>query len=171
MERRRPLRCHVFLSRPFVRTTQPVDSALDASCFQEFTGRATEPQISPMLTHPTPVFHFLPFSPVFMGLDCSGSDIVDSYPVLTQKFMKNTERKYSLTFFNNVKENNICKVQDPILAWFRILFYFMQCVSVFSVSSTLSLCQFPPQRQIVYLECRGAYVKTSDALIIRFSLC
>lgn len=115
-----------------------------------------------------PCFPFSPIFPsVYMGLDCSGSDIVDSSPVLMQKLMKNTERKHILTFLNNVKdkEKNICQVQDPTSAWFRILFYFMQYMCVFSVSSTLSLCQIPPQRQIVYLECCGAYVQTHSLFV------
>lgn len=63
-----------------------------------------------------PCFPFSPIFPsVYMGLDYSGSDIVDSSPVLMQKLMKNTERKHILTLLT------MSKIKKRIFVQFRIL--------------------------------------------------
>lgn len=118
-----------------------------------------------------PCFPFSPIFPsVYMGLDCSGSDIVDSSAILMEKLMKNTENKRILTCLTMSKIKYIRKEylssSGSYLSLIQnILLLYVVCVCVFSVSSTLSLCQIAPQRQIVYLECCGAYVQTHSLFV------
>lgn len=105
-----------------------------------------------------------PFSPIFlnvyMGLECSGSDIVDSSPVLMQKLRS----KHILSFLTMSKIKEYLSSSGSYLSLVQntLLLY---VVCVFSLSSTLSLCQIAPQRQIVYLECCGAYVQTHSLFV------
>lgn len=110
-----------------------------------------------------------PFSPIFlnvyMGLECSGSDIVDSSPVLMQKLRS----KHILSFLT------MSKIKKRIFVKFRIL---PQLGSEYS-STLCCMCVFtvfnfkPLPDRSTKANCLSGMLWSvcSDALIVRFSLC